>query len=278
MPKYYYFDASICNDVYYIIYDMAFSYVGPFPPPGEVNINLTALSTRALTFSWNPIAANCPAIHYNILASNCGSCPTTTNHTNVTCTDIPITYNAILCTFALRTVVCGHTAGIVSNPISVPLSDSSSVRESFIYNGGNDKGSEVLISGKWLPDSNKISRCSNNLLDSYLAGLIGALISAIVLFAVCVVPFMIALTVQIRIKKRLQIQLANSKTTVKFNIASKSDSKADSADTVTVTKVDTRRNVSYESNPAAVSAKKNIAYEHSSTVVDTRKNVAYETT
>ena len=32
---------------------------------------------------------DCPAIHYNILASNCGSCPTTTNLTTVTCTNAP---------------------------------------------------------------------------------------------------------------------------------------------------------------------------------------------
>ena len=41
---------------------------------------------------------------YDILASNCGSCPNTTNYTNVTCTDIPT--NDTTCTFAIQTVVC----------------------------------------------------------------------------------------------------------------------------------------------------------------------------
>ena len=101
--------------------------------------------------------------------------------------------------------------------------------------------------------------------------MIGALTSAIILFAVCVVPLITAMIVQITIKKRLQTQLANYKTSVKYDTTAGSEYK--SADT----KVDTRKNVSYEPNPGAVNAKKNIAYEHNPTTVDTRKNVAYET-
>ena len=129
---------------------MAFFYTGPFSPPGEVSINLTALGSRQLTISWTPVAPDCPAVHYNIQPSNCGSCPTTTNHTNVTCTDIS-TDQKTLCTFALRTVVCGHIAGGLSNPVSVSLFESSSIRESIISSGVNDNGSKVLLSGKWLP-------------------------------------------------------------------------------------------------------------------------------
>ena len=102
-----------------------------FQPPDEVSINLSELGPRRLTFSWSPVAPDCPAIHYNILASNCGSCPTTTNHTNVTCTDIPIEHNAF-CVFGIETVVCGDIAGILNNPISVSLSDSNVEREDII--------------------------------------------------------------------------------------------------------------------------------------------------
>jgi hypothetical protein len=76
-------------------------------------------AVRQLTFSWSPVAPDCPAIHYNILASNCGSCPTTTNHTNVTCTDVPTNGNA--CRFALETVVCGHIIGNKSETIQAAL-------------------------------------------------------------------------------------------------------------------------------------------------------------
>ena len=82
-------------------------------------INKNDYSSRKLTFSWSPVAPDCPAIHYNILASNCGSCPTTTNHTNVTCTDVPT--NDSICTFAVQTVVCGNIAGNISDPINITL-------------------------------------------------------------------------------------------------------------------------------------------------------------
>ena len=74
-------------------------------------------ASKELTFSWSPVAPDCPAIHYNILASNCGSCPTTTNHTNVTCTEVPT--NGSNCTFAVQTVVCGNLAGNASEPINI---------------------------------------------------------------------------------------------------------------------------------------------------------------
>ena len=62
-------------------------------------------------FNWNTCTSSpvCSATHYNIVASNCGSCPTTTNHTIVTCTDTPTDGN--MCTFAVQTVVCGNITG-----------------------------------------------------------------------------------------------------------------------------------------------------------------------
>ena len=63
-------------------------------------------SQNDISFSWSPVtaAANCPAIYYNILASNCGSCPTTTNHTNVTCTGVPT--DSVVCKFAVQPIIC----------------------------------------------------------------------------------------------------------------------------------------------------------------------------
>ena len=61
------------------------------------------------TFSWSSVVLDCPAMRFNILASNCGSCPTTTNHTTVTCTDVPTNHST--CTFAVQTVICGNISG-----------------------------------------------------------------------------------------------------------------------------------------------------------------------
>ena len=92
-------------------------YTGQYPPPNTLYIRAANFALKELTFSWSPIAPDCPAIHYNILASNCGSCPTTTNHTNVTCTDVPT--NGSNCTFVVQTVSCGNVAGNASKPISI---------------------------------------------------------------------------------------------------------------------------------------------------------------
>ena len=81
-------------------------HAAPLPPPDRMYLSNADLNSRVLTFEWSPVTPDCSAIHYNILASNCGSCPTTTNHTTVTYTDVPTNGNS--CTFALQTVVCGH--------------------------------------------------------------------------------------------------------------------------------------------------------------------------
>ena len=90
---------------------------GPLSPPNQLYVyyNISNESSlRELTFNWSSVAPDCPTIHYNILASNCGSCPTTTNCTTATCTDIPI--DGSVCTFAVQTVVCGNITGNRSNP------------------------------------------------------------------------------------------------------------------------------------------------------------------
>ena len=92
-------------------------YAGQLPPPNKLYITTANFVSRHLTFSWSPVAPDCPAIHYNILASNCGSCPTTTNHTTATCTDVPP--ENIVCTFAIQPVMCGSLVGNKSDPVSV---------------------------------------------------------------------------------------------------------------------------------------------------------------
>ena len=87
-------------------------------PPSYIYISHIDIGLIQLTFTWSPVAPDCPAIHYNILATNCGSCPTTTNRTAVTCTDVP-TNEGGMCTFAVRTVVCGNITGNKSDTISI---------------------------------------------------------------------------------------------------------------------------------------------------------------
>ena len=81
--------------------------------PQTLSLISTDLSLRHVTFAWSPVApdSDCPAIHYSTVTSNCGSCPTTTNHTTVTCVDIPT--DGSTCAFAVRVVVCGNVTGNV---------------------------------------------------------------------------------------------------------------------------------------------------------------------
>ena len=91
-------------------------FAGPLPPPSRLYISAVDFGSRELTFTWSPVAQGCP-LHYNILSSNCGSCPTTTNTTIVTCTDVPT--DGSVCTFALQTVVCSNIIGNSSDPVNV---------------------------------------------------------------------------------------------------------------------------------------------------------------
>ena len=94
-----------------------YHYIGQLSPPNKINISTAKFDSRHLIFSWSPVTPGCPAIHYNILASNCGSCPTTTNHTKVTCTNVPS--DDIMCSFAVQTVLYGSLMGNISDPFRV---------------------------------------------------------------------------------------------------------------------------------------------------------------
>ena len=105
---------------------MSFINTDCLTPPGNVHISNDDVGSRQLTFGWSRslVDPDCPAIHYNIQSSNCGSCPTTTNHTNVTCTDVLTNGNDIqnmLCIFAIQTVVCGNISGNASDRVSIDV-------------------------------------------------------------------------------------------------------------------------------------------------------------
>ena len=94
----------------------------PWPPPS--NVILSQINSAHLTFTWNPVAPNCQAVHYEINVINCGQCPNTTScGIIITCpisTDtnsVSCSINAMLnalpetCAIILQPVVCGSVYG-----------------------------------------------------------------------------------------------------------------------------------------------------------------------
>ena len=104
------------------MYNYALIIAIPVPPE---NISWTIISYQqqdikyyVIAFEWNTHPLNCRPT-YNILPSNCGSCPTTTNHTTITCIDVPTDDG--VCMFAVQTVVCERITGEFSPRVSVDI-------------------------------------------------------------------------------------------------------------------------------------------------------------
>ena len=87
-------------------------------------------SQNDINFTWSSVTAatHCPAVNYNILASNCGSCPTTTNYTNAICTDVLNDRLSVVCKFAVQPIVCNNT---VINNLSEVIQLQVVLRNSF---------------------------------------------------------------------------------------------------------------------------------------------------
>ena len=89
----------------------------PLPPPTYIDWSVDTVGN--VTFKWTPVTSECFTSSYSILTSNCGSCPTTTAHTAVTCASLPS--DGSLCTFAIQTVVCGNITGNTSDPVHITI-------------------------------------------------------------------------------------------------------------------------------------------------------------
>ena len=90
----------------------------PLPTPSNIKL---AYNKGRLMLTWlpEPVFLSCPAVHYNINATNCGKCPDTTTSNNVTCIiDNTITLPQT-CTLTLQSVVCGNVLGTYSEPVTV---------------------------------------------------------------------------------------------------------------------------------------------------------------
>ena len=89
--------------------------IAPFQPPND--IRLIQVQPGRITFNWTSVDAQCDSLAYNIISSNCGSCPPITTNTNVTCTGIVA--SGQVCTFTVQAVVCGNLTGNQSGTTSV---------------------------------------------------------------------------------------------------------------------------------------------------------------
>lgn len=93
-----------------------------FPPPNDTK--LAEVDKHQLAFFWTPVSYDCHYLHYNIISSNCGDCPTESSSSSVTCRNVSVTkslhYDDI-CTFAVQPVVCNNIRGSTSRPITTNL-------------------------------------------------------------------------------------------------------------------------------------------------------------
>ena len=94
----------------------------PYPPPHNIFTSSADLSSGIITFTWNPVALNCPFIQYKANTLNCGTCPSMTESTELTCFDVPS--NGHTCMLTVQAFICNHTLGTPSELISIKLTNA----------------------------------------------------------------------------------------------------------------------------------------------------------
>ena len=95
------------------------NFTEPYPPP--LNIHVEDIAPQQLTFSWIGHNTSCDTLHYNIMSRNCGNCPTSSNSTSVTCTNVIVKENVSMCSLAVQTVVCNNIVGKETLPVVLKL-------------------------------------------------------------------------------------------------------------------------------------------------------------
>ena len=88
-----------------------------YPPPS--NILLSDINFEEFTFSWDSVDPSCLAISYVIVAEGCGTCPSTSNTTSVTCVNPPVSSTLSQCSISVQTIACGSIVGSASSPVIV---------------------------------------------------------------------------------------------------------------------------------------------------------------
>lgn len=98
--------------VYYNIYN-----IEPFPPPNLISLSEIRFGPE-LIFNWTRAILKCQEISYTI-TSDCGNCPTTTTFSSALCRNVPT--DGRVCSFAVKTNICGNIEGNHSSSISIKL-------------------------------------------------------------------------------------------------------------------------------------------------------------
>ena len=93
------------------------------------NIRVTDVKPKRLTFIWNDSVnlqqthsfSDTDSIVYNIISSNCGTCPNSTSSLSATCVDFIA--DGSVCSFALQAVVCavGSRFSPISDPVKIQI-------------------------------------------------------------------------------------------------------------------------------------------------------------
>ena len=89
---------------------------GTLPPPS--NIHLCNVSRGHLHFCWDGVQSTCNNIHYNIHTDGCGLCPVSTRLTSMICKVTQSIHDDVVCSFVIRTVVCGDKVGTEPNELN----------------------------------------------------------------------------------------------------------------------------------------------------------------
>ena len=87
-----------------------------------MNIRLLSVGEGRLTFTWDPVMPACNVIHYNINSVNCGTCPSSSNATTVSCIGNKMpNHTTRLCTFGVQAVICDSIGGNNSEEVNIVL-------------------------------------------------------------------------------------------------------------------------------------------------------------
>ena len=92
--------------------------IDSFPSPSS--LQLAKVNENELIFAWEPNngSSSCPSLYYEPV-SNCGECTVSLDY--AICHTSSVTSDAKVCSFAVRTIICGNTVGTESETVNIIL-------------------------------------------------------------------------------------------------------------------------------------------------------------
>lgn len=98
------------------------------PPPKNIEAKMLSAGDDSnnyhIQFTWSQVTP-CHAVHYNIRAINCGTCPHSAYKPSAVCIKMKHSSNMEVCTFKVQTVLCGEVAGEFSDPFHFAVKGKS---------------------------------------------------------------------------------------------------------------------------------------------------------